>query len=161
MKRQEEITRRYHWSNSAFIIDGIYYIAINTHILAGFREGAEEGRKITFQKGFDLGYTEGFSVGHKLGIIRGVLSVLQNNTGHSMTPKEEVEKKYTPLGNPLMDICKLCGEDNHNNDSPADVSEVCSKQRSISTAKIKELTDKHTEEFSKFGIVIDNIISSK
>ncbi|XP_047115340.1 protein YAE1 homolog [Schistocerca piceifrons] len=133
----------------------------NTHIQAGFREGAEEGRKNAFQKGFDVGYTEGFSVGHKLGIIRGVLSVLQNDTGHSPAPSKEEEKRCKPLGNPLIDICKLCEEDNQNHDSPADVSVVRLKQERISAEKIKELKDQHAEQFTKFGIVINDIMGTK
>ncbi|XP_046997448.1 uncharacterized protein LOC124612964 isoform X2 [Schistocerca americana] len=94
-------------------------------------------------------------------IIHQLPSVLQNDTGHSPAPSKEEEKRCKPLGNPLIDICKLCEEDNQNHESPTDVSEVRLKQERISAEKIKELKDQHAEQFTKFGIVIDDIMGTK
>lgn len=51
------------------------------HFNNGYREGLDEGKKVTLQKGFNAGFKEGEQAGHEWGQRRGAISTLQALAG--------------------------------------------------------------------------------
>ncbi|KAK3235659.1 hypothetical protein CYMTET_54155 [Cymbomonas tetramitiformis] len=51
------------------------------HFNSGYREGLDEGKKVTLQKGFNAGFKEGERGGHEWGQRRGAISTLQALAG--------------------------------------------------------------------------------